>query len=262
MPLTVVASHAQIVAAINGFNAEYHRDYLFAKGLAAPYLVAPTAGNAAPLAQGLSSVLRRWGSGKRGAPTVQPLPILQAALLKPNVHALLVGFAGSPIPTLALRSGVDRAVGGVNTAAIRLAFDTNLNSVLSLLSIDVFVGNTNVTYPMKALLLLTGFMPALDSQVRKGLGRAGFTGTNVTQFLMPVGIHSNEAKKLTRLPFYLAECYAANSALLTRSATASHYPWLAAEPGRLFDVLLFMQGSGAHPLVALTPPNRHWYGLA
>jgi hypothetical protein len=262
MPLNVVANQARIIAAINNFSAGYHGDYLLVKGLAAPYLAAPTAANAAALAQGLSAVLYRWGAGRRRAPAVQPLPALQATLLNPTLHTLLAGFAISPISTLAIVGGVNRVVGGANTAASRLAFDTNLTSVLSQLSMGVLVGNTNVTYPMKALLLLTGFMPALDRQVRKGLGGAGFSGTNVTRFLLPAGIHSNEAQKLTRLPFYLAECYGANTALLTGAATASHYPWLAAEPGRLFDILLFMQGSAAHPLFTLTPPNRYWYGLA
>ncbi len=259
MLLNVVANQARIVAAINGFSAGYHSDYLLVKRLAAPYLGAPTAANAAALAQGLSAVLYRWGAGRRGAPAVQPLPALQATLLNTALHALLVGFATSPISTLAIVGGVNRVVSGANAAASRQAFDTNLTSVLSQLSIGVLVGNTNVTYPMKALLLLTGFMPALDSQVRRGLGAAGFSGINVTRFLLPAGIHSNEARKLTRLPFYLAECYGANSALLTGAATASSYPWLAADLGRLFDILLFMQGSAAHPLFALTPPNRHWH---
>ena len=262
MPLTVVAPRASIVTAINAFNAGYHHDYLLVKNLAAPYLMAPTATNAGPLAAALSEVLYRWGAGKRKAPTVQPVSTLQAVLLDPSFHTLLAGFSAAPITTLSIFGGHSRAVGGVAAEATRLAFDTNLTSVLSQISEKILIGNTNVTYPMKVLLLLTGFMPALDSQVRQGLYSAGFAGTNATQFQMPAGLGSVEAQKLTRLPFFLGECFAANSALLTGAATASHYPWLATEPGRLFDILLFMQGSAAHTLLAFTPRVHNWYGLA
>lgn len=262
MPLTVVAPHAAIVTAINTFNAGYHRDYSLVKGLSAPYMRAPTVANAAPLATELRAVLYRWGAGKQKAPNVQPVPTLQTVLLDPNFHALLAGFSAAPISTMSILGGHTRVVGGASTTAIRLAFDTNLIATLSTISAGMLINNTNVTYPMKVLLLLTGFMPALDSQVRNGLFSAGLTGTNATQFLMPAGLGSVEAKKLTRLPFILGDCFASNAAVLTHAATASHYPWLATEPGRLFDVLLFMQGSAAHPLFAFTPRVRNWYGLA
>lgn len=259
MSLTVVAGHANIVAAINAFNAGYHADYLAVRTLAVPYLLGPTVANTALLAARLSAVLYRYGAGRRRAPTVQPLPALQAKLLDPAFHALLAGFSGAPITALTIHGGGTRVVSGVATAASRLAFDTNLYSVLSQISAGLLVGNTNVTYPMKALLLLTGFMPALDSQVRRGLHVAGFAGTSATQFLMPTGVGSVEARKITRLPFYLGECFAANAALLTGAATASLYPWLATEPGRLFDIMLFMQGAAAHRLLQLTPNVHDWY---
>lgn len=262
MPLTVIAPHARIVKAINTFNADYHRDYLLVRTLSAPYLLAPTAANAALLATALSAVLYRWGAGKRGAPTVQPVPTLQTVLLDPAFHALISGLSTVPITTLSVPGGHNRAVRGVATATTRLAFDTNLISAFSKISGRILIGNTNVTYPTKVLLLLTGLMPALDSQVRQGLFSAGFSGTKATQFLMPSGLGSVEAQKLTRLPFLLGECFAANAALLTGAAIASHYPWLATEPGRLFDILLFMQGSAAHPLLAITPRVRNWYCLA
>ncbi|WP_141217869.1 hypothetical protein [Bordetella genomosp. 5] len=262
MPLTVVAPHAAIVTAINSFNAGYHHDYHLVNGLAKPYLAAPTEANAALLARALRTVLTNWGAGSRKAPGVQELPALIATLLNPTFHASLVGFAGGALATLTVVDGHARMIGGLVAEAHCTEFDTRLLSVLSDMSALLLLGNTNVTYPMKALLLLTGFMPALDSQVRRGLSSAGFVGTTATQFLLPADMGSLRARKLTRLPFYLGECFAANRALLTGAAADSHYPWLVDEPGRLFDILLFMQGSGATPLFGFAPRAPNWHALS
>lgn len=261
MPLIVVAPHSAIVTAINSFNPGYHHDYHSVKGLATPYLAAPTEANAALLAEALETVLINWGAGSRKAPSVRALPALIATLLNPTFHASLLGFTSGALATLTVVNNYDRMVGGSAAAAHCTEFDTRFLSVLSDISALFLIGNTNVTYPMKVLLLLTGFMPALDSQVRQGLSSAGFVGTSATQFLMPVGRDSLRARKLTRLPFYLGECFAANKALLTGAAADSHYPWLVHEPGRLFDILLFMQGSGAASLLRFAPRVRSWHAL-
>lgn len=57
--------------------------------------------------------------------------------------------------------------------------------LLNTLSKRLFVDNRSVTYPMKAHLLLTGYMPALDGRVRAGLGKAGFGGVDKTHDLHP-----------------------------------------------------------------------------
>jgi hypothetical protein len=262
MPLVIVASQVQLVAAINGFSASYHADYLHVRDMARLYINSPTQTTADPLANQLRAVLNRWGAGKRKAPNVREPLYIQESLLNPQLHALLARFARMPINILALVNNYSqRVVGDVNTAMVLGQFDTDLYTVLSMLSTNFFINNTNVTYPMKSLLLLTGFMPALDSQVRGGLGSAGFSGTKVTRFLMPVNINSTEAKKITRLPFFLADCYASNAPLLEAAAAASHYPWLASEPGRLFDVLLFMQGAAPYPIFTLNHPNPNWFQL-
>jgi len=61
-------------------------------------------------------------------------------------------------------------------------FDDALLSVLREISQRLFVDNSNVTYPTKALLLISGLMPALDNRVRAGLGRAGFSGVKKLSF--------------------------------------------------------------------------------
>lgn len=262
MPLTVAAPHEAIVTAINSFNPGYHRDYHLVKGLATPYLAAPTEANAALLADALKTVLVNWGAGSRQAPNVQALPALIAILLNPTFHASLLGFTGGALVTLTVANGHVRMIGGLATEARCTAFDTRLLSVLADISALFFIGNTNVTYPMKVLLLLTGFMPALDSQVRRGLSSTGFVGTSATQFLMPTDMDCLNARKLTRLPFYLGDCFVANRALLTGAAADSDYPWLVDEPGRLFDILLFMQGSAAMPLFRFAPTVPNWHALS
>jgi hypothetical protein len=261
MPIDVIANHAQIVAAINGFSSAYHADYLGVRHLVTPYVAEPAYANVAPLAFELSAVLCRWGAGRRKAPTVLPLSAVEETLMDPAVHAFLSRFASMPLTVLALASGTHRTIGGVATTNALAAFDTDLHRVLLFMSNGILTNNTNVTYPMKALLLLTGFMPALDSQVRKGLGAAGITGMNLTQFTMPANVHTTEGMKLTRLPFLLADCLYHNSQLLTAAASSSNYPWLAAETGRLFDVLLFMQGSENHKIFSLVPSGHPWYHL-
>jgi hypothetical protein len=100
MPLNVVANHEQIVAAINGFNVGYHNDYLEVRGLSTIYLGDPTKANVARLASALSQVLSRWGAGKRKAPAIQTLNAVQATLVDPAVHALLVRFSALSIASL------------------------------------------------------------------------------------------------------------------------------------------------------------------
>lgn len=260
MALTVVARRDEIVAAINDFDAEYHHGYRAVRLLAAPFLQCQIDEYAASLAEALSEVLCRWGAGIRNAPSVRCQAAVQATLR--NLRPSLAWFAAMPITDLSIAEpGRRRVIEGVNAAAGLPGFDERLIALLQDLSDGLFNGNTNVTYPMKALLLVTGFMPALDSQVRTGLHRAGFVGTKGTRFLMPGDADCPRAVKLTRLPFYLAECHAMNADLLTEAAIASNYPWLAAEPGRLFDVLLFMQGDAGRRLLALEPRNQRWYDL-
>lgn len=259
MPLNVVASHADIVAAINGFNPRYHHNYALVRALSAAYLAAPTPANIAALAPPLIDVLRQWGADSRKAPLVQSVPTVQETLALPILHASLARLAANPIPTLGIVGGVRQVAGG---PVAHPGFDNELITTILHLSAGIFVGCTNATYPMKALLLLTGFMPAFDSQVRGGLHRGGFVGMSATRFLTPAGPADTNAHKVTRIPFYLSECYAAYAPLLAGAATASHFPALAADPGRLFDVLLFMQNDPASPLLLqLVPPNPHWRNL-
>lgn len=260
MSLIVTGTHADLVDAINNFNAGYHRDYFSVRQLSGQYLLTPNATTAAPLAKELSDVLYRWGAGNRKAPSVRPLADLEKALLDPRALKLLTSLVSRQMATLSL-TGTGNSLKRSILISTVASFDADLLDVLSFISSRFLIGNTNVTYPMKALMMLTGFMPALDSQVRQGLGIAGFAGTNATRFLLPQTSKNIEALKLTRLPFYLADCFSKHSALLDSAIKASRYPALVSEPGRVFDVLLFMQGSTGKTLLTLNPTASDWYRI-
>jgi len=116
---------------------------------------------------------------------------------------------------------------------------------------------------MKVLLLITGFMPALDSErVRTGLDRGDFSGMNRTQYLLPADAAHADGKKITRLPFLLGQCWTTYTQQLQDGISNSRFPDLKEEPGRVFDILLFTQANKDSPvLVACDPPDRNWYKL-
>jgi hypothetical protein len=145
-------------------------------------------------------------------------------------------------------------------------FDDCLIRTLQSLANGVLINCTNVTYPMKTLLLLTGLMPAFDSQVKGGLTKAGFTGVKSTSFKLPVQGSTN-AKKICALPFYIADCAnnTANVAAINAAISASNFPNLSNNIGRIFDVLLFSQNSSStnNLLLNFIPPIgiTRWYSI-
>jgi hypothetical protein len=141
------------------------------------------------------------------------------------------------------------------------AFDANLFALLHQLANGLFVGNTNVTYPMKAVLLITGLMPAFDSQVKRGLRRGGFSGVSSAQYFLPGNANGAGWMKISRLPFLLGECWNAHAARIRAEVRRSRYRYLLVEPGRIFDVLLFMQANPANALVVSYRGMPRWYDL-
>jgi len=217
----------------------------------------------ADLATSVRRTLKDWGAGKRGAPELRSVGKFSNALREPGIHSSLVDLAGVPLPKLTVVEKL-RCLSGKPAADEALAsFDSNLLSVLRALGDRLFIGNTNVTFPMKAVLLITGFMPALDSKrVRTGLKRGGFSGMNKTQYLLPDDAAHADGKKITRLPFLLGQCWTTCAQPLQEGLASSSFPGLREEPGRVFDILLFMQGDEANPiLVTCDPPDGDWYEL-
>lgn len=105
-------------------------------------------------------------------------------------------------------------------------------------------------------------MPAFDSQVRAGLGRAGFAGVNKTQFLLPSTSDSSDAMKITRLPFVLGHCWSAFRDVFGEGICGSNYPELIDEPGRVFDIPFFMQEKASVKLFGFQDSGlKQWYDI-
>lgn len=255
MELQVIANGPNIINAINKFNASYHTDYFSVRCLAKSYLAVNTENTANSLAVTMHDVLKRWGAERQKAPTRKSLTDLTKALTDPELHALLCRFAHLPLTNLTFNAQAERQIIGHSLRQ----FDEDLIRALNLLANGFFTNNTNVTYPMKALLLITGFMPALDSQVKGGLYKAGFSGVNATQFLLP-GVNGGvNAKKICALPFYMGSCFTKYSEIINNSISMSNYPALKGEIGRVFDVLLFVQESCDISTLELQHPKKNWY---
>jgi hypothetical protein len=263
MVLSVTSNPGAVTATVNAFSASYHADYFAVRCLAKTYLASPpSVATASPLACAVSHTLTRWGAGKRGAPSCQPLNAIAAALSSATLHSNLVNLEKS-LSYLAITCGLRSLNHGSPFASVA-AFDDCLIDTISSISAAVLIGNTNVTYPMKSLLLLSGLMPAFDSQVKGGLAVAGVSGVKKTRYLLPTK-GSVDARKICALPFYIAECISRLSALISAEISASSYPALRGEYGRIFDVLLFEQNKliPAAAVVTFTPPplGTRWYAI-
>jgi hypothetical protein len=179
------------------------------------------------------------------------------------MHAALTALGRTPLSDLGVTNGHRSIDGKAGTPEELGGFDSNLICALGLLAKHLFVENTNATYPMKAALLVTGLMPAFDSKVRRGLQRGGLLGMDKTQYLLPADASGVVGKQLTRLPFLLGECWTACARQLREGVDKSRFPDLVSEPGRIFDVLLFMQADWKIPvLLSCQPPTRGWYTFA
>lgn len=262
MPLTVVGDAAQVAGAIGDFRADYHHDFQHVRAMSRLYLAEtpPTRAIAQELARRLRCALRSWGAGTRAAPPVRSEDEFSNALLNPQLYGQLQTLAGLSLSHLGL-NGRYRTLNAPNNRLTVAGLDCIHLPVLQELANKLLVGNSNVTYPMKALLLLTGFSPAFDSQVRRGLFAAGFRGMRATQFLMPPDRGKANGKKVTSLPFVLAQCWAQFGAVLNRGIQNSSRTYLVDEPGRVFDILLFMQGKHGRYLFQFQPGPAAWYEL-
>jgi hypothetical protein len=263
MCFNVTGDTAALTTAIHVFNAAYHQDYFTVRAEAVDYLSKPPSTISADrLARVLIQTLESWGAGKRGAPACHAVDTATEAICNPALHQKLVNLANS-FEFLSLTNGT-RSLKANSSFETVDEFDACLIETLNELAAALLVGNTNVTYPMKALLLITGLMPAYDSQVRGGLSVAGVTGVNRTRYLLPIQ-DCPDARKICVLPFYIAECISRELPLLNKAIENSSYPSLKGQHGRLFDVLLFVQNN-LTPGTALisfsaAQPSRRWYAI-
>jgi hypothetical protein len=248
--LQLIGQTTDIKSAINAFNAFYHADFAHVRKISSRYLAADVSiERAGELAEALYAALANWGACTRKAPILRPTQHIAAALSSKALHSRLVCLDRIGLDALDLDPAGGRNFIRETPFSSLNQFDTELLSILEALAHALFINNTNVTYPMKALLLITGFMPAFDSQVRKGLQRAGISGFSGTQYLLPKNAYRAAGQRICHLPFSLGQCWRDNKALLTEAILQSNYPELSTEPGRIFDVILFMQRSPERRLI-------------
>ena len=250
MCLQLNASHQQVIDAINNFNAGYHEDFRSTRSIAKKYLEDDGVKHSNELAASLERSLINFGAGQRQAPKVRKVKQVAEFLGCEENHQCFAVL--NKCGSMLYESGCPVA-----------DFGKHLLSIINATSREILDGATNVTYPTKALMLVTGFMPALDSQVRSGLSKTGLRGFGGTTFRMPEGNGSLEARKLIALPIILGEFYRNNSRALKEAVATSEYPYLKDEPGRLLDVMLFMQGKTKgeiNPMIQSDRPQvADWY---
>jgi len=262
LPLAITGNPAQVAAAIDGFPATYHADFFRVRPRGRAYATTPVSNAAAmALAQPLRDVLLSWGAGTRKAPMVRSLTEIESTLAAAPVHTALRALHDLPLSKISVSYNRRSFLAIPTTQAALDSFDTNLFVALHALAKGLFIANTNATYPLKAALLITGLMPAFDSRVRRGLQRGGFGGTNKTQFVLPGNANCPDGKKIASLLFLLGECWLAYSNQINAGISSSNYRELLDEPGRFFDVLLFMQGDSNNPVLVSYHGSQRWYAL-
>jgi len=250
--LQLIGTREQITASLNAFNPAYHADFFRVRNLAKTYLAfPPSQATTSALADALYAVLGNWGAGLREAPLRHSPAHIATTLMDTDLHERLVSLEVAHLSALGIDDTHSRAILDRRSFSTPAGFDELLLGTLGALAKGLFLNNTNVTYPMKALLLITGLMPALDGQVRRGLKRAGFRGVDKTQFLLPADTSRADGRKVCDLAYFVAQCWRDNAAVLQEAIIRSNYPALISEPGRIFDVLLFMQQDEHQPQILI-----------
>ena len=264
MSVTISSDERLITKTIDDFREDYHQDYHRVRPLGMHYLASSVVIQAtvSQLAISLRSVLQNWGAGKRSAPALKPYGDFVKTLSSDHIHRYLADLSGYSVHKMRVVNGQRLFVGHQSNSDLFSSFDTVLIWCLNNLAQGLFIDANTATYPTKTILLITGLMPAFDSQVRKGLHRGGFAGMSETSFLLSRDASSTNCKKLSRLPFLLGECWEQNNKLIRAAARRSNHPDLENEPGRIFDILLFMQAKNNSPiLVSYEPRGLHWYDI-
>ena len=257
MALDLIADKNLLILSINDFSQKYHIDFFTTINLAEKYLRHINEPSALALAENFGRTLCAWGAGRRKAPKIKSHSEITSALLDIRLIESIKFFSGSRMTDFKINGSIIEIA---DTASSIENFKKRLFDSLRLFSNGFFIGNTSITYPMKSLLLLTGFMPAWDSQVRKGLSLSGFCGTD-SHFLLPDQHDSTAFQKISSLPFYLGDCYTKNKDAFDTAIRESNYPELISDPGRLFDILFFMQGSKQHRIFSCSGVSTRWYRI-
>ncbi len=152
----------------------------------------PSAETVSPLVTSLRRVLGEYGAAEEGipnngamnAPRLASLAAFAEAFSSTGLHTDLKSLRTWKLTLFKLLDtvrAIDNSTPGDNVLIFEKKIIRTLNSVAT--SLFSFVEKRAVTYPMKIVLLVTGFMPAYDRQVKRGLTNAGLRGFAAPQFL-------------------------------------------------------------------------------
>lgn len=235
--------------AVNSFNPNYHRHYQgFLKHRAA-YLgvVEPSDTVCLQAATALIEVLKAWGAGKRKAPVPKSASCIAQMLADEAFHGRVKRLKNFRLDYCIMRPA--RAFSATQPGHVDVAaFDQDLAGALRRIAAKFFLEPvTSPTYPMKVLLLLTGLMPALDSQVRGGLKNAGMKG-----FSGLLNLDSPQhMQKICSLPFEMGQLLndPVQAQVISNGIAGSRRAEAVPDLGRLFDILLFEQNTAPLTLV-------------
>jgi hypothetical protein len=241
--MKVVATHADLVNAFNEFEEEYHRLYAQVRVAAHQYLntEAPCDELVAALAPLLLGALKEYGAtATRNAPGLAETTAAEQLLRDEELHDDLKFLAN-----LDFRRLSQGAATGGYAQEVQKRFNRALVAMETLVLPQDETEITSV-YPQKALMLLTGCTPALDSNVRLGIGVAGVKGYSVAPG-RPSELKGKGALKMQSFLVMMGNCWNQDTEILTKAARESRFcndlgPTGQVDVGRLFDVLLFQQG--------------------
>lgn len=256
-----IINYEAITLSINKFNSGYHNDYSNVNNLAKQYLKGELLGDTIePLSRALVTTLNNWGAGKRAAPKMRSAENVKEVLADIGIREDLNNLKLCT-EYLVISNGRRHIKEGAPISTV-FRYDVTLIKILNRLSEGMLENNHGVTYPMKLVLLLSGSMPALDSQVRNGLNISGFEGMNA-QINLPKQINELAAKKIRVLPFYASDCFREFKDLINQKVSLSEHPYLSDEVGRIFDILLFMHGRKGIPRIFNfnRAYNVNWYDI-
>lgn len=210
-----------IITAVQRFPARYHLDFAQVRALAVQWLEQPSHDTATLLSDALMQALLNWGAGQQRAGRIQQRSVIMETLTSQKVRDVIVGLRdddGHLIDEQVIQA-LDLANGGLVVGYNRKP-------------------ETTFLYSTKALMLITGIGPALDSNVREGLKNLNLAGFSTAQIaasrLVPILLAADQWTRDQADAISLAAAQDETVAQILRLRS----------PARLMDILLFVGGQG------------------
>lgn len=199
---------------------------------ATSYISEDRSGSAAEMRQSamlLRHCLRVYGAGTRRAPKLAPVSDFEALLADEDVRRMCTRQR--------------RVVGQWRDTVISSSYHLEAIRLLHVFAQRVFSpATTNVLYPLKMLMLLTGLGPAPDSRVREALVAQGFPGWTRLSEKIPEDANAPAALRL--LDLWALMAVEVRTALPVDTMLEGEILWLVRHGafGRLVDMKYFQLG--------------------